>query len=214
MNIKVCGVTNLEQLIQLDKIGVDYGGLVFDVDSHLYFGDKVSPHDLNELELEIRKVGVFANASVDHILSIAEDYNLNAVQLCGDETPEFCSIISANYELIKTFFPLDFSATALNDLVTEYDESCDFYSFDLMTSQKNKEESFAHYWKAIVEASFEKPFFMGGGMVRPTDAPILHTFRHPDFFGVEINHHFEKKPGTKDTALILSFMRAITQIDN
>ena len=214
MNIKVCGVTNLKQLNQLDKMGVDYAGLVFDPDSCYYAADKISPRDLNETELYIRKIGVFSNTNIDQVLSIAEKYNLDIIQLCGEETPEFCSVISSQLELIKTFFPSDFNASALNDLVSAYDEVCDFYSFDLMPSQKNNELSFAHYWKAIIEASFEKPFFMGGGMVRPTDAPILHTFKHPDFFGVEVNQYFERIPGIKDTSLILSFMRAINQVDN
>ena len=95
-----------------------------------------------------------------------------------------------------------------------YDEVCDYYSFDSNQKHIRGGITKAFDWKMIGDTSIEKPFFIGGGGIRPSDAPMIHRFKHPDFFGVDINNNFEKEPGVKDTALVLSFMRAVNQVDN
>ena len=214
MNIKVCGITSANQFIQLDKLGVDYAGLVFDEQSHQCIIDLIQPEELNQLDLDIKKVGVFSNSTIDEVMRRIEEFELDVVQFTGNETPDFCSVISDQIELIKTFYLNHFNLDTINILLSEFDEVCDYYSFDSLQIKQDSPMSTSFDWKMIGNAIIEKPFFIGGGAVKPSDAPIIHSLKHPDFFGVDINHNFEKEPGLKDIALVLSFIRAVNQIDN
>ena len=214
MNIKVCGITSLDQLTQLDLLHVDYAGLVFDRKSYQYVADKIEAEEIKYADLDIKKVGVFVNEGFDEIMETVTKYGLDLVQLSGTESPDVCNLLSKELTVIKTFYIDHFDADMINNMINEYDESCDYYSFDSNLKSNRGGITNAFDWKMIGNTSIEKPFFIGGGGVKPSDAPTIHQFKHPDFFGVDINNNFEKEPGLKDTALVLSFIRAVNQVVN
>ena len=90
MNTKVCGITQLKQLQQLDGLDIDFAGLIFYKDSPRYVGDKIAKEDLKNSDFDLKKVGVFVNAGYDEIMQVVEDYGLDVVQLHGDECPYLC----------------------------------------------------------------------------------------------------------------------------
>ena len=90
MNIKVCGITSMKQLQQLDGLEVDFAGLNFYKNSVNYVVDRISKSELLNADLDIKKVGIFVNADFDEIMQVVEDYNLDIVQLHGDESPHLC----------------------------------------------------------------------------------------------------------------------------
>jgi phosphoribosylanthranilate isomerase len=214
MNIKVCGVTSIEQLHQLDKLLVDYAGIVFDPNSYQCVKDILAADEVKYADVEMKKVGVFADAGYDEIMETVSEYGLDVVQLNGRESLSLCMQLSEQVSLIKTFYLDHFDAHAIHEMLEVYDTVCDYYSFDSKQKHIRGGITKAFDWKMIGDTSIEKPFFIGGGGIRPSDAPMIHQFKHPDFFGVDINQYFEKEPGVKDTALVLSFMRAINQVDN
>jgi phosphoribosylanthranilate isomerase len=214
MNIKVCGITSIEQLEQLDKLMVDYVGFVFNPHSYQYAGDKIIAADLKYADVEIKKVGVFSNQPIEEILATVEKFGLDLIQLNGQESPEFCKTLSEEITLIKTFFIDNFDHQKISKMMNDYDETCDYYLFDSNLKTNRGGITNAFDWKMIGNASIEKPFFIGGGGVKPSDAPLIHQFKHPDFFGVDLNNNFEKEPGMKDTSLVLSFIRAVNQVVN
>jgi len=125
-----------------------------------------------------------------------------------------CKILSKEIEVIKTFYIDDFDSDSIHNIINDYDDACDYYSFDSNIKSNRGGITNAFDWKMIGDTSIEKPFFIGGGGIKPSDAPTIHQFKHPDFFGVDINNNFEKEDGIKDTALVLSFMRAVNQVMN
>jgi phosphoribosylanthranilate isomerase len=93
--------------------------------------------------------------------------------------------------------------------VSPYDAVCDYYLFD----SGGLKESFGGTgkqfdWTILTKAKIEKPFFGGGGG-GVEDAGKIKTFKHPDFFGVDINSRFEKSPGVKDMGMVLQFRQAM-----
>ncbi|MEJ7589059.1 MAG: hypothetical protein WKI04_15995 [Ferruginibacter sp.] len=50
--------------------------------------------------------------------------------------------------------------------------------------------------------------FLSGG-IRVEDVAKIKAFRHPDYFGVDVNSGFEKSPGVKDMALLLKFKQGL-----
>lgn len=207
MNVQVSGVTSMKQLQQLDAMNIEFAGLVFYKPSPRYVVDKIEPGALIQADPDIKTVGMFQNSSFDEIMEAVETYKLHLVQLCGDEDPLLCEQLSSETEVIKAF-TVGESTKDLDDLVEDFDEVCDYYLFDTAAKKGVGTEGKKFDWDKIAKARIEKPFFICGG-ITPDDAPRLKKFKHPDFFGVGINSHFEKSPGVKDMALILQFVHAL-----
>jgi phosphoribosylanthranilate isomerase len=207
MNIKVCGITTMKQLQQLDGLGVDFAGLIFYKDSPRYMGEKLSGKELKNADFDLKKVGVFVNPEMIDVLDAIDEYGLDAVQLHGDESPEMCEDLGSEVEVIKAFRVTD--GVDIDKLVAKYDAACDYYLFD----NGGLKESFGGTgkqfdWSILIKAKIEKPFFLSGG-ISPEDAAKVKGFKHPDFFGVDINSKFEKSPGVKDMGLVLQFKQGL-----
>jgi len=207
MNIKVCGITEMKQLQQLDGLDIDFAGLIFYKDSPRYIGDRISKSELKKADLDTKKVGVFVNPEIIDVLDAIDDYGLDAVQLHGDESPEMCEDLSSEVEVIKAFRVAD--GADIDKLVGPYDAVCDYYLFDtggLKESFGGTGQQFD--WSILTKAKIEKPFFLSGG-IGVEDAAKIKAFNHPDFFGVDINSRFEKSPGVKDMGMVLGFKQAM-----
>jgi len=208
MNIKVCGLTQLKQLQQLDALNVAFAGLIFHKNSPRYVVGKIAKDELKDADFDLKKVGVFVNADYDEIMQMIDDYGLDVVQLHGDETPELCEELSDEVEVIKAFSISD-KITSIDDMIVDYDDVCDYYLFD--TASKNGKvggtgEKFD--WKLVKKSKIEKPFFLSGG-ISLDDLELIKSFKHPDYYGIDVNSRFEKSPGIKDMALLLQLRQGI-----
>lgn len=207
MNTKVCGITQLKQLQQLDGLDIDFAGLIFYKDSPRYAGDKISAEDLKNSDFDLKKVGVFVNADYDEIMQVVEVYGLDVVQLHGDESPELCEELSEEVEVIKAFKVKD-SKVSIDEMVADYDEVCDYYLFDTASSELEGGTGKQFDWKLLTKAKIEKPFFLSGG-IGVDDIAKVKAFKHPDYYAVDINSKVEKEPGVKDMALVLQFRQGL-----
>lgn len=207
MNIKVCGITEMKQLQQLDGLDIDFAGLIFYKDSPRYVGDKLSKKDVKKADFDLKKVGVFVNPEMIDVLDAIDDYGLEVVQLHGEESPEMCDDLSSEVEVIKAFRIT--GDENIDELVAPYDAVCDYYLFDtggLKESFGGTGQQFD--WSILTKAKIEKPFFLSGG-IGVEDAARVKAFKHPDIFGVDINSKFESAPGVKDMAKLLQFKMAM-----
>ena len=190
MKLKVCGITQLDQLKQLDELGVDYAGLIFYPRSVRYMLNKLKGKDVQQLHLSLKKVGVFVNASEEDIMTQVENYGLDIVQLHGDETPGFCNHISNHVTVIKAFRITQTNEQNIDWMIKPYEEYCDYYLFD--TNRKNAYggtgEKFD--WKILNKNKINKPFFLSGG-IGLKDIEKLKAFEHPFFYAVDVNSKVE-----------------------
>jgi phosphoribosylanthranilate isomerase len=207
MNTKVCGITQLKQLQQLDGLDIDFAGLIFYKDSPRYVGDKIAKEDLKNSDFDLKKVGVFVNADYDEIMQVVEDYGLDVVQLHGEESPELCEDLSDEVEVIKAF-KVGGSKISIDEMVADYDEVCDYYLFDTASSDVEGGTGKQFDWKLLSKSKIEKPFFLSGG-IGVDDVKKVKAFKHPDYYAVDINSKVEKEPGVKDMALVLQFRQGL-----
>lgn len=198
MNIKVCGITQLKQLQQLDGLNIDFAGLDFQKDSVRFIDDKIEGRELKESDFDIKKTGVFKDAEMIDMLDAIDNYGLDVIQLNGNENTEVCADLSEEVEVIKAF-TIDGSVD-IDEMIADYDDVCDYYLF---TSEGKK-----FNWKIFSKAKIEKPFFVGGD-ISVDDVAAIKKIKHPDFYGININSHFEKEPGVKDMGLILQLKKAL-----
>ena len=207
MKIKVCGNTDIEQLKELNNFPIDYVGLIFYPQSPRCVLEKLRGNDFKEIEMSATKVGVFVNASEEEIMKQVDEYDLEMVQLHGDETASFCNHISDQIKVIKAFRITDFDAN-VDWLVQEYDEVCDYYLFDKGSAGLYGGTGQKFNWNLLEKSKIGKEFFLSGGIER-RDAEALKKFTHPFFYGVDVNSRFETSPGIKDMELIKEFAKEL-----
>jgi phosphoribosylanthranilate isomerase len=207
MNIKVCGITQLKQLQQLDGLNIEFAGLIFVKDSPRYVGNKLDKDAIKNADFDLKKVGVFKNPEMIDVLDAIDEYGLDAVQLHGEESPEMCEDLSSEVEVIKVF-NIDETTTDIDALVADYDAVCDYYLFDTKADGETGGTGKQFDWKILAKAKIEKPFFLSGGL-SVADIAKLKKFKHPDYFGVDINSKFEKEPGVKDMGQVLLFKQGM-----
>ncbi len=103
--VKICGITNLEDALLSAKFGADALGFNFYAKSPRYIAPENALKIIEQLPENVLKVGVFVNESLEKIVEIASIAKLDALQLHGEETPEFARELKqkTNLEIIKAF---------------------------------------------------------------------------------------------------------------
>ena len=110
--IKICGITNLEDAHTASDLGADALGFIFVPDTPRYIEPETAKCIISDLPPFITTVGVFADVPPEVILQTVRTCGLNAVQLHGSETPEYCSEINGP-KLIKAFRVKDRNSLSL-----------------------------------------------------------------------------------------------------
>lgn len=128
MKIKVCGMRDVENIKALVELKPDFIGFIFYDKSPRFVGNEMDADYINSIPREIKKVGVFVNATVDFIIQNVRKYGLNYVQLHGNEMPEYCrSLRQKGISIIKAFrVDNDFVFGQVNN----YKPHVDFFLFD------------------------------------------------------------------------------------
>lgn len=199
--IKVCGMTEAENIRNVEQLGVDMIGFIF---------YPKSPRCLCEmpeyLPAHAKRVGVFVNESKENILMYADRFGLDFIQLHGNESPGYCRSLSSSGKLriIKAFsiaLPKDLLAA------TAYQGICDYYLFDTKTPQYGGSGN-QFDWNLLNRYNCSTPFLISGG-INPYSTKALKEFHHPRFAGIDINSRFETAPGVKDIERIRTFLREL-----
>ena len=198
MKLKICGMKYPENIIEVGSLLPDYMGFIFWEKSARYF-DRIIP----ELPKSIQKVGVFVNATVDEILEKVEKYDLQAVQLHGNESVEFCADlkikIESNIQIIKAF-PINENFDF--EVLKPFEIVCDYFLFDTKGKLPGGNGT-TFDWEVLKKYPSNKPFFLSGGIgieelenvkqVLKTSLPI---------YAIDVNSKFEIEPGLKNVELI------------
>ncbi|HZH65069.1 MAG TPA: phosphoribosylanthranilate isomerase [Flavisolibacter sp.] len=217
MKVKVCGMTNMDQLHQLGEIGVDFAGFIFYAPSPRYvFKNGLTGADVKKAKIKPVKVGVFVDASLEEMKKQIDAFGLDMVQLHGRETPWECQQISAYIDVIKAF------RFAENDhvewTIKDFYSDSDMFLFDTgVPVPKEQRENKMLYggtgrkfdWNRLKGIRVGKPFFLSGG-IEPGDAGLVKAFmKDPvakDLMVVDINSRFEMAPGIKDMGKVQQFI--------
>ena len=198
MIVKVCGMRDAANIRQLEALGIDWMGMIFWPKSKRY----VSTPPVY-LPQHVRKVGVFVDASLDAIRQHVEDYQLDIVQLHGQESPETLKTLKP-LTLIKAFniaTPEDLQKTG------PYEGLADYFLFDTKgESVGGNGEKFD--WSVLDNYQGKTPFLLSGG-IGSEDAEVVKTFHHPKCIGIDLNSRFETEPGLKDITKLKQFLEAI-----
>ncbi|WP_242204830.1 phosphoribosylanthranilate isomerase [Aestuariivivens insulae] len=93
MKLKICGMKYQDNIQQVATLQPDYLGFIFYDKSARFFNTEIPA-----LPNTIKKTGVFVDANLDHVMAMVNKHNLQAVQLHGKESPEYCNELKCLYE--------------------------------------------------------------------------------------------------------------------
>jgi phosphoribosylanthranilate isomerase len=127
MRVKVCGITQAEQLSMLPELGAAFAGLIFYPKSPRYVLRHRTTRQIKK-EGKTNKVGVLVNASIEEVLQMVDECRLHMVQLHGDETPRYCEKIADYISVVKAFRISE--SDNIGWRIKEYKDVCDMYMFD------------------------------------------------------------------------------------
>ena len=100
MKLKICGMKYRDNIVEVAELQPDYMGFIFYNKSPRNVEDNIP-----ELAKSIKKVGVFVNASLAEVIDKINTHNLQAVQLHGEESPEYCNELRCQFEQSQELFP-------------------------------------------------------------------------------------------------------------
>lgn len=206
MKIKVCGMKNPNNIEELSSLSINYMGFIFYPKSPRYI-EGLKPEILNILSDSTKRVGVFVNEKVASLFKTIEKYGLDAVQLHGNETPQYCEDLIETFPEITIIKALSISDIKDIEKTDEYEEVCDYFLFDTKTSQYGGSGQ-KFNWEILNSYKENKPFFLSGG-ISMEDIEEIKNIQHPNLYGLDLNSKFESEPGLKDLYLVKKFIKKI-----
>lgn len=208
MRVKVCGMTQPDQVEALAGLGVTFAGFIFYPKSPRYVFKHMTTTQIRK-ENNINKVGVFVNATIEEVLHMVDECRLHIVQLHGDESPKYCEKIADYVSVVKAFRLSD--NDSVEWMIRPYMDVCDMFMFDTMgVGYGGTGKKFD--WHMLKDTTVGKPFFLSGG-IEPGDEEKLKAFQDEPvsraLFAIDINSKFEASPGIKDLESVRSFVEKL-----
>lgn len=211
----------IENMQQVAALQPDYLGFIFYDKSPRNF-EGIIP----ELPKEIKKVGVFVNEYVEIVVSLVQEYQLDAVQLHGDESPEYIQKLKAIFqqaeeeliaglkrkrkpkilEIIKVFGikeSFDFKE------LLPYENEVDFFLFDTKGKERGG-NGVVFDWTVLNNYPSKTPFFLSGG-IGLNEIPALEKIKKTTLpiYALDVNSKFESEPGIKSVKKLKEFKSKI-----
>jgi phosphoribosylanthranilate isomerase len=206
--VKICGITNSEDALLSAKFGADALGFNFYAKSPRYIEPEKAREIAEQLPPEVLKIGVFVNESPEKVCEIAEIAGLNAIQLHGEESPEFVREIKArtNLEIIKAF---RVSPEFKPEDVLQY--KLDAILLDAYSPQEHGGTGETFDWKIArkVQEIFPKMYLAGG----LSQENIFYALRETKPYAVDACSCLEEEKGRKNRINLINFITKIREFE-
>ena len=216
--VKMCGISKVETIPAVVEAKPDYMGLVFapskrqvTVDQaktlveelHKQYTKRYNNSAEQSNNDEIKTVGVFVNETLDNLVSIATEANLDVVQLHGDEDEAFIQSLKerTNVEVWKAV-----QIRSAADAEAWIDSRADMLLFDAYHKDERGGTGEVFDWSCLDE--FERPFMLAGGIDCTNVARAIRTVRP---YGIDISSGIETD-GVKDDEKIKAFTNIVRTI--
>lgn len=206
--VKVCGLTKLNQIKDLIDLKVDFLGFIFYENSPRYVLNYLSLEQISEINHQA-KVGVFVNEDLEKIIEISEKAKLNFIQLHGDETEEFISELrqKLNPEIgIIKVIRIGNLTENLESKIHNLKSKIDYLLFDT-DSKAFGGTGKTFDWNILNDIEIPIPYFLSGG-ISLENIHQLSTINHQPI-ALDINSKFEIEPGNKDLEKIKEFIKLL-----
>ncbi|MDU6784995.1 MAG: bifunctional indole-3-glycerol-phosphate synthase TrpC/phosphoribosylanthranilate isomerase TrpF [Veillonella sp.] len=220
--VKMCGISKIETIPAVIEANPDYMGLVFapskrqvTVDQAKTLVEELHKQYVNRYNRDaeqysndvvqefIKTVGIFVNETLDNLVTIATEVNLDAVQLHGDEDEAFIQSLKerTNVEVWKAV-----QIRSAADAEAWIDSSADMLLFDAYHKDERGGTGEVFDWSSLDE--FERPFMLAGGIDSTNVARAIRTVRP---YGIDISSGIETE-GVKDDEKMKAFTNIVRTV--
>lgn|SRR5574341_47049 len=203
VKIKICGITNLDDALAAEEFGADAVGFNFYKKSPRYVAPEKAAEIIAQLPPFILPVGIFMNEREEHIREIMALTCIQAVQLHGDESPEFCQRFGNH--VIKAF-----QVKSKESLETMSHYRVSAYLLDSYKDGLRGGTGTTFDWHlAVVAKTFGRVILAGG--LTPENAAEAVKLVQP--YGVDVAGGVEKEKGAKDHAKMKKFIAEVRRAE-
>ncbi|AZI40065.1 phosphoribosylanthranilate isomerase [Epilithonimonas vandammei] len=206
--VKVCGLTKLNQIKELIDLKVDFLGFIFYEKSPRYVLNHLSLEQISEINHQA-KVGVFVNEDLEKIIEISEKAKLNFIQLHGDETEEFISELrqklNSKIAVIKVIRIGNLTEN-LESKILNLKSKIDYLLFDT-DSKAFGGTGKTFDWNILNDIEIPIPYFLSGGISLENIHQLSTINLQP--IALDINSKFEIEAGNKDLEKIKEFIKLL-----
>ena len=208
VKLKICGMKETENITEISALQPDYLGFIFWEKSKRNMTLDAIP----ELPETIKKVGVFVDASIQEIAAKINQYQLDVIQLHGNESVIFCrNVKKLGVEVIKVF---SMNSNFNFSLVKEYVLAVDYFLFDTKGKFPGG-NGITFDWNVLENYHFNVSYFLSGGIGTTEIDGIKEFLESPaanKCYGIDVNSRFEKKPGIKNIIKLQKFKKLLYEI--
>ncbi|MBQ6304570.1 MAG: phosphoribosylanthranilate isomerase [Clostridiales bacterium] len=193
--IKICGLTRVEDIIAVNRYGADYAGFVFCKKSRRYIDSYKAGELIDFLRSDITTVGVFMDEPLDNVISAARISGVQMIQLHGHESDEYVEYVRRTLErpVIKAF-----KADEEGALEKALKSNADYVMIDSGAGSGRKFD-----WNIL--KGFNRDYFLAGGL-DPESVGEALSMLEP--FAVDVSSGVETD-GLKDEEKIEKFIKAV-----
>lgn len=192
LKMKVCGMRDRTNILEVLSLQPDFMGFIFYSGTPRFVGnDFVIPEATFG---RTKRVGVFVNQSTESILKTASSFQLDYVQLHGNESVSECAALKDNgMGVIKVFSVddnMDFNVT------NQYAKIADYFLFD--TKGKHFGGNAVRFdWRILSRYDQKVPFLLSGG-ITPEHVEEIKMLSDLNLLGIDVNSGVEISPAFKD----------------
>ena len=209
--VKMCGISKVDTIPAVVEAKPDYMGLVFAPSKRQVTVEQAKTlvealhnqcKEQNNM-VSIKTVGVFVNETLDNLVTIANEANLDVVQLHGDEDEAFIQSLKerTNVEVWKAI-----QIRSAADAEAWIDSSADMLLFDAYHKNERGGTGDIFDWSCL--DTFVRPFMLAGGLDSTNVARAIRTVRP---YGIDISSGIETN-GVKDDEKIKAFTKIVNSI--
>jgi phosphoribosylanthranilate isomerase len=202
IEIKICGITNLEDARTSAQLGANMLGFNFYPGSPRYIEPKSARRIIEAIAPGVCPVGVFVDASAEAIREVADTAGLRCVQLHGHASPDICRGLGHEFRVIRAF-SMDFQFRP--------EEVSLFGDCDVLVDAHHPKlrggTGLTCDWQAARKArSFTRFLILSGGL---TERNVGHAITTVVPHAVDVCSGVESAPGAKNHTALKDFIAGV-----
>jgi indole-3-glycerol phosphate synthase/phosphoribosylanthranilate isomerase len=206
VRVKVCGITNLQDALMCIAAGADMLGFNFFSGSPRYIGPDEARRITEQLPAAVLSVGILVNETIEQVTRIADVTRVGAVQLHGDETPDYCRSMKDRFVIKALRVSDDFRP----EQAAEYDTAAVLLDAFSATARGGTGKRF-DWQRARATTRFVPKLILAGGLMAENVAEALAVVQP---FAVDVCSSLESAPGKKSEERVRAFMAAVREPGN
>ena len=197
--VKICGITSIEQAIQVAELGTNAIGIISVNESPRYISPEKKKEifkTLKDLYPNIDRVSVVKDSPIDSIIKgFLGEPNENIIQLHGDEDIDYCQKLKQKVPNIFLWKAFRIKNKEDLDKIKPYENFVDAILLDSWNEETYGGSGKRIEQKYLEDISFSKPWWIAGGVSTEWIDVILKNIK-PN--GIDISSSIETAPGIKD----------------